>query len=156
MMQPSIRIAMFIISWLTVIFLPNKKQVFIKYLPVTLFSSMILLGEIFLFSAYKLWKVKGKQKEMLHTALLLTFGPYLVLNIWFFYLSKGKFLLYALINFVADLIYAFPVISLFRKTNFFKINVKSYYFFLIILGDAIINYCFQKVFEKIYKPNKTD
>ena len=154
MKQIGISISMFILSWISVIFLPNKKQVFIKYLPVTLFSSMTLLGEIFLFTAYKLWKVKGNQKQMLHIALFLVFGPYLVLNIWFFYLSKGKFFLYSLINIVADLIYAFPVINLFRKIKYFNIKVKSRNFFLLILGDAFLNYGFQRIFERIYKPYK--
>ncbi|WP_102275336.1 hypothetical protein [Cytobacillus massiliigabonensis] len=153
MYQAGISISLFILSWISVIFLPNKKQVFIKYLPVTLFSSMILIGEIFLFTSYKLWKVKGNQKKMLHTALLLVFGPYLALNIWFFYLSKGKFLIYALINIVADLIYAFPIISLFRKIKFFNIKVKSRYFFLLIMADAFLNYGFQRIFERVYKPN---
>ncbi|MBP2239511.1 hypothetical protein J2Z40_000064 [Cytobacillus eiseniae] len=153
MIQLGIKLSMFILSWLSVFLLPNKKQVFIKYLPVTLFSSMTLLGEIFFFTTYKLWSVKGKQKEMMHMALLLVFGPYLVLNIWSFYLSKGKFLSYALINVVADFIYAFPVISFFKKINLFKIKVKSHYFFLLVFCDSLLNYVFHKTFEKIYKPN---
>ncbi len=92
---------------------------------------------------------------MTHTAFLLLFGPYLVMNIWVFYLSKGRFLLYALINFVGDLIYAFPVLALFKKLDVFKIKVKSSYFFLLIFADALLNYCFQKVFEKIYPQQET-
>ena len=35
------RIGLILISWMTVIFLPKKS--FFKYLPVTLFSSLIIL-----------------------------------------------------------------------------------------------------------------
>ena len=40
------RIGLILISWTTVIFLPKK--IFFKYLPVTLFSSIIILIEYLL------------------------------------------------------------------------------------------------------------
>lgn len=150
MLQIGIRISMFLLSWLSIIFLPNKKKVFIKYLPVTLFSTMTLFAEIFFFTTHKWWKVKGGQKNMAHTAFLLAFGPYIVLNLWFFYLSKGKFLIYTLINFVGDLIYSYPILALFRKLKIFNIKVQSKYFFFLIFTNALINFTFQKVIEKIY------
>lgn len=153
MLQVAIKISMFIASWLSVIFLPDKKKLFIKYLPVTLFSSMTLFAEIFYFTTHKLWEVKGNQKNKTHTAFLLVFGPYIIMNIWVFYLSKGKFLRYTLINVVADFLYAFPVIALFKKLQVFKIKVKSTYFFLLILTDAFMNYGFQKFYEKITTQN---
>jgi hypothetical protein len=156
MLPIAIRVTFFVVSWLSVIFLPNKKKLFVKYLPVTLFSLLTVMCEIFYFTTHKLWKVKGGQKNMTHTAYLLLFGPYLVMNIWVFYLSKGKFLLYALINIVADLIYAFPVIAIFNKLDVFKIKVICINFFLLILSDAFLNFGFQKVFEKIYSPSKVN
>ncbi|RBP86898.1 hypothetical protein DFO70_12347 [Cytobacillus firmus] len=153
MLQVWIRVSLFLISWLSVIFLPNKKELFVKYLPVCLFSSLTVMCEIFYFTTHKLWTVKGGQKNQTHTAFLLLFGPYIVLTIWFFYLSKGKFLLYALINLVADLIYAFPIIALFKKLNVFQIKVKSINFFLLIFADALLNFGFQKVIEKISLKN---
>ena len=150
MLQVAIRVSMFLVSWLSVFFLPNKKKLFIKYLPVSLFSSMTLIFQIFYFTVHKFWEVKGGQKNMIHTAFLLIFGPYLILNIWFFHLSKGKFLLYSLINIVADFIYAFPILALFKKINVFKIKIKSGYFFMLILADAFLNYGFQKLFDKIH------
>lgn len=150
MLQTCIRVSLFLVSWLSVIFLPDKKKLFVKYLPVILFSSMTVMCEIFYFTTHKLWKVKGERKNLTQTAFLLLFGPYIVLTIWFFYLSKGKFLLYALINLVANLIYAFPILALFKKLNVYQINVKSIYFFLLIFTDALLNFGFQRFFEKIY------
>ncbi|MDQ0229154.1 hypothetical protein J2S19_000404 [Metabacillus malikii] len=149
-MQTYIRLSLFLISWISVIFIPNKKKVFIKYLPVTLFSTVVVMCEIFYFSIHKLWKVKGGKKSLTQTTFLLLFGPYIVLTVWSFYLSKGKFLLYILINFVGDIIYAFPIVALFKKLNVFNIKVKSIYFFLLLITDALLNFVFQKVFEKIY------
>lgn len=155
MLQFWIRLALFFFPWISVIFLPNKKRLFVKYLPVTLFSSLTVMYEIFYFTTNKLWSVKGGPKSLTYTAFLLLFGPYPIINIWFFYLSKGKFLKYALINFIADLIYAFPIIALFKKLNVFHIKVKSINFFLLIFTDALLNFGFQKVIEKLY-PNTND
>lgn len=90
MLPKIIRVGLFVGSWLSVIFLPNKKMVFAKYLPVAAFSGLIVMCELFYFTTNKLWKVKGGQKNLTHTAFLLLFGPYLVMNIWVFYLSKGR------------------------------------------------------------------
>ncbi|QCJ44593.1 hypothetical protein FAY30_23375 [Bacillus sp. S3] len=150
MLQNGIRVSLFLVSWLSVIFLPDKKKLFVKYLLVTLFSALTVMCEIFYFTTHKLWKVKGGQKNLTRTAFLLLFGPYMILTIWVFYLSKGKFLIYVLINLVADLIYAFPIIALFKKLNVYQIKVKSINFFLLIFTDALLNFGFQKVIEKIY------
>ena len=146
----SIKVSLFLISWLSFIFLPNKKEVFVKYLPVWLFSSLTLACEMFYFTIHKLWILKGGKKSQTSTAFLLLFGPYTVLTIWVLYLSKGKFYLYAFINLVADLIYAFPMVALLKKLNVFHIKVKSINFFLLIFADALLNFGFQKVIEKIY------
>lgn len=150
MLQNTIRVSFFIISWLTLLFLPNKKKLVIKYLPVSLFSTMNVIGEIFFFSTHKLWKVKGGPKQLTNTAALLVFGPYLVLNLWMFYLSKGKFIVYCLLNLVGDLLYAFPIVAILKKLNVFNIKVKSINFFLLIFINALLNFGFQKIIEKIY------
>lgn len=150
MLKIFIRFSLFLIPWLSVLFLPNKKLLFVKYLPVILFSSVIVMCEIFYFTTNKLWKVKGGRKSLTYTAFLLLFGPYTVLTVWVFYLSKGRFLLYALINLVLDLIYAFPIKVLFKKLNVLHIKVKSINFFLLIFTDALLNYGFQSFIEKIY------
>jgi hypothetical protein len=106
--------------------------------------------EIFYFTTHKLWKVKGGQKNMTHTAFLILFGPYVVITVWSFYLSKGKFLLYALLNFIADLIYAYPIKALLKRFDIYELKVKSINFFLLIFADALLIFGFQKVIEKLY------
>ena len=149
-MQNFIRLSLFIGSWLSLLFLPNKKQLITKYLPVSLFSTMNVIAEIFYFTTHKLWEVKGGKKNVTNTAFLLAFGPYVALNLWFFYLSKGKFLIYSLLNLVGDLLYSFPIIALFKKHDVFKIKVKSIHFFFLIFANALLNFGFQKIIEKIY------
>ena len=136
-------------SVLSAIFLP--KHSLIKYLPVTLFSSSVVLCEVLYFTTNNLLKVKNGLKGIPSIALLLVFGPYFFVNLWVFHLSKGKFHIYALINFIGDLVYAFPLITLFKKLNFFKMKVTSIQFFTLIYTNALINFVFQKFYERIYK-----
>ena len=152
MLKNSIRIFIVLCSIIAAVFLPKKS--YIKYLPVTLFSSCVLLLEIFYFTVHKLWKVKGGASAMVCDVLILILGPYLFANYWVFHLSKGKFFLYSFINILADLIYAFPINTLFRKLKFFKIKVSSSMFFTLIVTNAFLNYTFQKLFEKITFQNK--
>lgn len=143
-----------IFSVLSAIFLPKKSL--IKYLPVTLFSSSIVLAEILYFTTHKLWKIKKGMKGLTSTALLLVLGLYSFTNLWVFHLSKGKFLLYSLISFIGDLIYAFPIITLFKKLNFFKLKVTSIQFFILIFTNALVNFAFQKFYERINVRNQQD
>lgn len=147
MVQNMLKIFIVITSMFSAFFIPKKALV--KYLPVTLFSSATLLAEILYFTTHKLWKVRYGQKGMTSTALSLVFGAYFFTNLWVFYLSKGKFFLYSLINIIADLIYAYPGIKLLRKLNFFKLKVSSFQFFLLLITNAYVNFVFQKFFEKI-------
>jgi hypothetical protein len=147
MLQNMLKIFLVLTSIFSAFFIPKKSLV--KYIPVTLFSSTTLLAEILYFTTHKLWKVKGSQKGKTSTALSLVFGPYFFSNLWVFHLAKGSLLRYSLINIIADLLYAYPGIKLFRKLNFFKLKVSSFQFFLLIITNSYINFAFQKIFEKL-------
>lgn len=147
MLQVIIRIVIIITSVLNMALIPKKSLV--KYLPVTLFSSATLFVEILYFTTHKLWKVKKGQKGMTSTALSLVFGPYFAANLWAFHLTKGKFFKYSVFNIIADLIYAYPAIALFRKLNFFQLKISSFKFFLLINANAYMNFAFQKIYERL-------
>lgn len=153
MLKNSIRVFIVICSVAAAVLLPKKS--YIKYLPVTLFSTSILMFEIFYFTVHKLWKVKGSVSSMVCDTCILILGPYLFASYWVFSLSKGKFLPYALINLVADWIYAYPIVSLLRKLNFFKLKISSSKFFTLIFSDALMNFAFHKFYEKYIVPKQS-
>lgn len=124
------------------------KKAFINYLPVTLFSSVCQLFVILYLTTHKLWKMNGGQKSTICNSSILIVGPYFIANLWVFVLSKGKLLRYSLINLIADFIYAFPLIALFRKLNFFKLKISSTKFLMIIISNALLNFAFHKFYEK--------
>ncbi|WP_010677340.1 hypothetical protein [Bacillus timonensis] len=153
MIKNSIRVFIVLCSIVAAVLLPKKS--YIKYLPVTLFSTSVLLFEIFYFTVHKLWKVKGGVGAMVCDTCILILGPYFFANYWVFSLSKGKLIPYTLINLVADWIYAFPLVSLLRKLHFFKLKVSSASFFTLIFSNALMNFIFHKFYEKCIIPKQS-
>ena len=74
MLKNLIRIFLTASSILAAWYLPKKS--FVKYLPVTLFSSSILLSEMFYLTIHKLWKAKGGAGVMTCNTSVLIVGPY--------------------------------------------------------------------------------
>lgn len=141
------RIGMILISWGTVFFLPKKS--FFKYLPVTLFSSIIILTEYLLGAPRNWWKAKGGIKTVANNGLTFTFGPYFIGNIWIFHLTYGKFWLYTLLNLIFDYILAYPLNAFFEKINLYKLKkIKPIHLFLLSLGYSFVNYGFQLILDK--------
>ncbi|WP_420541204.1 hypothetical protein [Priestia filamentosa] len=147
-----IRIGLVLFSWGTLIFLPKKS--FAKYLPVTFFSTSILLVEALLGRSYKWWKIKGGEKAATNNALAFVFGPYFIGNIWIFHLTYGKFWLYSLTNLFADSLLAFPLNSLFKRFNLYKLKkFKPIHLFLTAFPYSLFNYAFQLYIDKTQQTN---
>ena len=141
------RIGLILISWTTVIFLPKK--IFFKYLPVTLFSSIIILIEYLLGGPRNWWEVKGGIKAVANNGLIFTFGPYFVGNLWIFHLTYGKFWLYTIVNLLADFLLAYPLNTFFEKINLYKLKrIGPIHLFFLSLVYSFANYGFQLVLDK--------
>ncbi len=142
------RIANAIVLWAIVIYFLPKKS-FIRFLPVTLFCSCLLLIQTLLNPIFNWWKVKGGTKYMVFDALAFIFGPFFTINMWVFHFTYGKFSLYALSNLIMDLIFAFPLNAFFQKIGHYKLKkFNSKIIFLIFYSFSLLNYAFQKFFEK--------
>jgi len=143
------RIVNAIFLWAIVIkFLP--KQSFSRYLPVTLFCSCLLLIQTLLNPIFNWWKVKGGTKYMVFDALAFIFGPFFTINLWVFHFTYGKFSLYALCNFIMDVIFAYVFSPIFQKIGHYKLKkFNSTTLFCISFSLALLNYGFQKLMEKI-------
>ncbi|RLL43595.1 hypothetical protein D8M04_11745 [Oceanobacillus piezotolerans] len=142
------RIANAIVLWMIIIrFLP--KQSFKKYLPVTLFSSSILfIGSLYNL-IFKWWTVKGGTKYILFDAIAFIIGPFFFANLWVFHFTNGRFSLYALTNFVMDLLFAYPLNTLFQRIGHYKLlKFHSRTLFLISYSLAFVNYAVQKFMER--------
>ncbi|MEH7236773.1 hypothetical protein [Bacillus sp. JJ1562] len=150
MFLSAIRIGMILVSWTTVLFLPKKS--FFKFLPVTLFSTTVLLTEYLLGIPHKWWKAKGGIKTIANNGLTFIFGPYFIGNMWIFHLTYKKFWLYSLINLVLDYILAFPLNAYFEKINLYKLKkIRPIHLFLLSLTYSFLNYGFQLFIDRNQK-----
>lgn len=150
-----IRCGMILLSWSTIFFLPKKS--FLKFLPVTIFSTVVLLVEDMIGRTYRLWKVKGGKKSATNNALTFIFGPFFVANLWTFHFTYGRFWIYTLFNLLFDLLFAYPLNYFLDKLGLYKLKeVKPIFLFYTAFGYSIINYFFQMLFDKnfTFKQNK--
>ena len=142
-----IRCGMILLSWSTIFFLPKKS--FLKFLPVTIFSTAVLLVEDMVGRTYKLWKVKGGKRSATNNALTFIFGPFFVANLWTFHFTYGRFWIYTLFNLFFDLLFAYPINYFLDKLGLYKLKkVKPIFLFYTAFGYSTLNYFFQKFLDK--------
>lgn len=143
-----IRIGMFIISWLSVVFLPKKS--FKKYLSVANFAAILILITSMIAVPYKLWIVEGDgKKAKIYNDLSFIFGPFFIGTIWIFHFTFGKFKFYFLLNSIMDFLLAFPMCYIFQKLKLFKlVNFKPIYIFMTHITYSIFLYGYQLFLDK--------
>lgn len=143
-----IRLGLFIVSWLSVIFLPKKS--FLRYLPVANFAATLILITSKLAVPLKLWTVEGdKPNEKIYNDLSFIFGPFFIGTLWIFHLTFGKFRLYFILNLILDFFLAFPMCYVFQKLKVFKlVNFKPIYIFVTHTLFAFFLYGYQLVINK--------
>jgi len=148
-MNPNlIRIGQIIISWISIIFLP--KSSFRKFLPVTIFCSLLVIIGCFFSYRYSWWRVKGSIPELIFMDLSFIFGPFFAGTMWVFHLTFGKFKRYVLLNAFFNLLFSFPFTTYFfqkygvyRLDNFKRIHLFSFYF-----AFAFIIYGYQLLIDR--------
>jgi hypothetical protein len=141
------RFGLIILSWSSLLLYPKRS--FRKFLPVTVFVT-ILVSILLLFSSpFKLWKVTGGLGSKIFNDLAFTFGPFFATNLWVFRLAYGNIWQYLGVNFVIDFILAYPVSSLFKKMKIYKLErLQPLYFFVLIYAFSIMAYGFQYYFRE--------
>ncbi|WP_338379096.1 hypothetical protein [Enterococcus faecium] len=91
---------------------------------------------------------------MIFDAIAFIFGPFFTMNLWVFHFTYGKFSLYAICNFIMDLVFAYPLSAFFQKIGHYQLKkFNSTILFLISYSLALLNYGFQMFIEKPSKPD---
>ncbi|RKQ33975.1 hypothetical protein [Oceanobacillus halophilus] len=142
-----IRIGLIVISWLTAIFL--SKQTFRKYLPLSIFSSLLVICFCFISHKYKWWKVRGGIAELTFMDLSFILGPFFVGTMWAFRASPHNFKRYLLINLFANFMFSYPLTAFFEKHNVYKlVNFKRIHLFVFYYLISITVYGYHYLIEK--------
>ncbi|WP_102347789.1 hypothetical protein [Bacillus sp. Marseille-P3661] len=142
-----IRLVLVITSWASLLLLPRRS--FAKFLPVTLFTSLLVLFLSALSLRYHFWVVKGGLKGKLATDLSFIFGPFFAGSLWVFHFTFGRFKRYIIANAAMNLFLAYPANKIFQKLNVYKlVNFKSIHVFLTYIGYAVIIYGYQLLLDQ--------
>lgn len=140
------RILMFS-AWGIVCFIPKKSR--IRFIPITIFTTLLTFILVHIGQHYKFWSVKGDKKVFTWNALALLLGFLPVGNFIVCHFFFGKFKLYMLANLVLNFWYGFFFIPFLDKINFVKYEkFRKYHHILLTMFFAVLGYGYQFFLEK--------
>lgn len=142
-----IRIIQITVPWLSVVFLP--KISFKKFLPISIFASILVVGMCSLAVPYKWWIIKGGWKYKLFNDLSFIIGPFFVGTLWIFHFTFGNFKKYLLVNLIIDWLFSYPLNYLLQNLKLYKlVNFKPKHILLSFLSFSLTIYGYQLILNR--------
>lgn len=141
--------AMLILPWGLLVFL-DKERVS-KFLPAGLLSGLLIT---IIFQIYDRWDIVNVKETIfpLSNVPPATYGLYIVLPMFFLYISFGYFWFYFLLNLIGDLIYCFMFMEIYEHRGIFEIiKINHFGVFLIQQFFSILIYLFQIWYMRLQK-----
>ncbi|MCM3617539.1 hypothetical protein M3936_08100 [Sutcliffiella horikoshii] len=126
-------------------------QNFKRYLPGTVFMSILIALESIVAEKYKWWAIYKKIPPYFVNEFAFIIGPFFAGSLWILRLTYGRFHLYFLLNAFVDAIFMYPVFSLFKSMGIFemkKMNREQLYGLFLV--KALLMYGFQMMWEKVW------
>jgi hypothetical protein len=132
-----------IVPWLSLLLL--KREVVKRYMPVAIFTALLVTIYNELGYTFQWWIVKQTIFPWIITFVPFVYGGFLVGTIWIFHFTFGKFWLYMIANIVIDFLFMFPINYVFeKKLELYKlIHQDSWDVFFIFIGIAVVIYVYQ-------------
>lgn len=145
---------MVFISILTLPFLGRKH--FKRFLPGTLFMSILIALESIVAEKYKWWAIYKKIPPYFVNEFAFIVGPFFAGSLWILRLTYGKFYLYFLLNAFVDAVFVYPINVLFENIGIFKMKkMNRHQLFGLFLIKSILMYGFQGMWEKYVRKSST-
>ncbi|KQX62961.1 hypothetical protein ASD40_29465 [Paenibacillus sp. Root444D2] len=141
----------FVLPWLS-LFLMKKKSIY-RYMPVCIFSVLLVTIVYEIGYTYKLWILKDAIVPWGYvTNTAFAYGIFLVGTLWVFHFTFGRFWLYVVANLLLDAFYAFVFHRIEEKLGIADlVSVKHYHILLIMVGLSLILYPYQLWQERGWK-----
>ncbi|MFH5779086.1 hypothetical protein [Heyndrickxia oleronia] len=134
-----------LLAWSTAFFIPKKSLK--KYLPVTIFSTLITVTVSFIGHHYNFWGLRGSSRKRMWN-LLSIIAYFSIGCLWIFHLTFGKLKLYLLINLLNNFVYAYLVIPLFEKLNFITyVKFKKIHHVIVAMIYSLLIYGYQLIYK---------
>ncbi|HEY0827960.1 MAG TPA: hypothetical protein VGE40_07695 [Bacilli bacterium] len=139
-----------IVPWLSLLLM--KKDTVKRFMPVSIFTSLLMTIYNELGYTFRWWEVKQTIVPWVITYVPFVYGSFLAGTIWIFYFTYGRFMMYFLTNIIVDFIFMFPVSRGFELLGMYELvnrNRWNIYFDLILISLVIFG--FQLWQEGIFK-----
>ncbi|MBD8067822.1 hypothetical protein [Bacillus sp. PS06] len=137
-----------IIPWLTTLFM--GKRSFKRYSISGVFIIIFEIINHMYGKQKKWWKFYDKPRSFLKDELPFSVGPYMPLSMWLLKVSKGSFKKFVLLNAIADGLFAFVFINIFKKWKIVGLNrLSNWQFFLYLHYKVYLLFGFQYLLEKL-------
>ncbi|KAA9026974.1 hypothetical protein [Niallia endozanthoxylica] len=148
-------LSIILIPWLTLLFIGKKslKRYSISGIFIVIFEIINhLYGH-----RRKWWKFYDFRKSFIRDELPFSVGPYMPLSMWLLKYSYGNFKKFIILNAIADGLFAFLIIDLFKKMKVIRLNRLSHLqFFFYLHYKAYLLYGVQYLVDKIKGWNPYD
>ncbi|WP_431801279.1 hypothetical protein [Halobacillus andaensis] len=144
--------AALILPWFTLLL--ASSEVRRKYMPVTIFTALLMTIIFQVAYTYKWWVI---YKQIVPWGYMIdvsfAYGVFLIGTFWIFRFTSHKFLLYMVVNLALDAIMAFITLPLLGVLGIavYK-NISAWQYFLVMYGLSFIIYGYHRWQQKIYKP----
>lgn len=141
--------SMLILPWLTLFFMP--KETIKRWMPVALFSALTSVLAVELGENLG-WFIYSEAAYPLRTPLYIIFGLNIVITMWLFYFSYGRFWRYMGIDIILNFvfIYLFHVYFLGSRGLFYEVGITPFVNTLIVTFDGALAYGYQMWQEGIF------
>lgn len=146
-----ILVLLLILPWLTLFFM--KKESIKRFMPVTIFSMLIMSIVFQIAYTYKWWVIYQYVVPWGYLVdVSFAYGIFAVGTLWIFRLTSHRFRLYVLTNLVMDALFAFVVFPLLRILHVATVkNIEYWQYFLVIFGLSFLLYGYHKWQETIFQ-----
>jgi hypothetical protein len=141
---------MLILPWLSLFFL--KKESIKRYMPVTIFTALLVTITFEIAYVYKWWVIKEEIVPWGNiTNVSFAYGMFFIGTMWIFYFTYRKFWVYLFTNLVVDGLYVFFFAKLIEGKIRVLVNIDKPTLFFVMILQALIIYGYQVWQEGIFK-----
>lgn len=139
-----------IIPWLSLLFL--KKETVKRYMPVAIFTALLMTIYNELAFTYKFWVLKVEIFPQVITAVPFVYGAFVAMVIWIFHFTYPRFWVFFVTNVIADFLFAFPLNAFFEAIGLYKlINHNSWILWGAFVALSVVIYGYHAWQEGIFK-----
>lgn len=132
-----------LISW--VFLLLAGKETLKRYLPASMFMSLLVYSENVLAERIKWWTIKTKVFPKVNGIMPFVIGVFLSGSVWILKFTYKNLYLYIVVNILVDTFFTYPFYSMFKKLGVWKLtHLTQFQLSALFFIKSLLMYAFQK------------